>query len=236
MAALSQWIKQDSSLTAQCCRKLYYMLRSPSIPPFRLVYVPLRILRQLLMTLWQRGASALYYTPMFKTLLASKPKDLYLYSGMPQVLGKVKITIGDNVRISGISTIVGRASARQLPQLNIGSNVDIGWQNSISVGTLVEIQDHVRLAGRVFLAGFPGHPMDASLRREGAADTDEQAQAIILQQDVWVGTGATILAGVTVGKGSIIGAGAVVTKSVPPFSLVAGNPAKVVKSLEVPHE
>ncbi len=53
---------------------------------------------------------------------------------------------------------------------------------------------------------------------------------VIIEDDVWIGTRAMILKGVTVGKGSIIAAGAVVTKSVPPFSLVAGVPAKVIKS------
>ena len=52
---------------------------------------------------------------------------------------------------------------------------------------------------------------------------------IFIEDDVWIGTRAMILKGVTVGKGSIVAAGAVVTKSVPPFSLVAGVPARVVK-------
>ncbi len=53
---------------------------------------------------------------------------------------------------------------------------------------------------------------------------------VVIEDDVWIGTRAIILPGVRVGAGSIIGAGAVVTKSVPPYSIVAGNPARVVKS------
>ena len=52
---------------------------------------------------------------------------------------------------------------------------------------------------------------------------------MVIEDEVWVGGGATILHGVTIGRGSVIGAGAVVTKSVPPYSVVAGNPARVIR-------
>lgn len=52
---------------------------------------------------------------------------------------------------------------------------------------------------------------------------------IIIGDDVWIGYGAIILSGVKIGKGSVIGAGSVISKDVPPFAIVAGNPAKVVK-------
>ena len=52
---------------------------------------------------------------------------------------------------------------------------------------------------------------------------------IVIEDDVWIGAGSIILTGITIGKGSIIGAGSVVTKNVPPYTIVAGNPAKVIK-------
>ena len=55
---------------------------------------------------------------------------------------------------------------------------------------------------------------------------------VILEDNVWIGDSAIVCKGVTIGKNSIIGAGAVVTKNVPPNSIFAGNPAKLVKSLE----
>jgi acetyltransferase-like isoleucine patch superfamily enzyme len=52
---------------------------------------------------------------------------------------------------------------------------------------------------------------------------------IIIEDDVWLGYGATILSGVTIGKGAVIGAGSVVAKDVPPYAILVGNPAKVIK-------
>lgn len=59
-----------------------------------------------------------------------------------------------------------------------------------------------------------------------------QAKPIVLKKNVWVGIGATILPGVTVGENSIVGAGSVVTKDVPDNTIVAGNPAKFFKKID----
>lgn len=53
---------------------------------------------------------------------------------------------------------------------------------------------------------------------------------IVIEDDVWIGYGAQIMSGITVGTGAIVAAGAVVTKDVPPYSVVAGVPARVIKS------
>jgi galactoside O-acetyltransferase len=57
------------------------------------------------------------------------------------------------------------------------------------------------------------------------------ASGITIEDDCWIGAGATVLDGVTIGRGSVIGAGAVVTKSVPPHSLAVGIPARVIRDL-----
>lgn len=64
----------------------------------------------------------------------------------------------------------------------------------------------------------------------------EDDEAIIVEDDVWVGANVTILKGVKIGEGSVVAAGAVVTKNVPPFSIVAGVPAKVIAMRFTPEQ
>jgi acetyltransferase-like isoleucine patch superfamily enzyme len=78
---------------------------------------------------------------------------------------------------------------------------------------------------RQALQRVPGHPLRI-------ADGDVPAQPIRLERNVWIGFEACILPGVTIGEGSIVGAKSVVTQSVPPFTVVAGNPARVIRQLK----
>jgi maltose O-acetyltransferase len=71
------------------------------------------------------------------------------------------------------------------------------------------------------------HPMNAELRR-----TQESAKPIEIGSDVWVGGGAIILAGVTIGSRAIIGAGSVVTRDIPDGVLAVGNPCRVIREIK----
>ncbi|AJR07349.1 acyltransferase [Photobacterium gaetbulicola] len=173
-----------------------------------------------------------YFTPMFISRLANRPRQLHLACGMPQVLGPLDIQIGEQCRLSGIATYCGRAWGQQKPRLIVGNNVDIGWQNTLAVGRTIRIDDNVRLAGQVFLAGFPGHPIDPIARADGQPDTENQVGDIHLCRNTWLGTGVMVMAGVTIGEASVIAAGSVVTKDIPPGVLAGGNPARVIKPLE----
>lgn len=64
----------------------------------------------------------------------------------------------------------------------------------------------------------------------------EDDQDVVIEDDVWIGANATILKGVTIGKGSVVAAGAVVTKSCPPYSIIGGVPARVIKMRFTPDE
>jgi acetyltransferase-like isoleucine patch superfamily enzyme len=91
------------------------------------------------------------------------------------------------------------------------------------------------------------HALDPAQRRGDTADWLRSARdgklgayknwenvksaPITIEDDTWVGFGAVILKGVTVGRGSVVGARAVVTRDVPPFTIVAGNPARLVREV-----
>jgi len=176
---------------------------------------------------------ALWWTPLFRSrLVKGGGKGLYLYGGMPLVIGPVSISVGKGCRISGQTTFSGRSAGAVQPHLSVGDNVDIGWQTTIAVGRRVEIGDNVRIAGRAFLAGYPGHPLDPAARALGLPDTEDQVGDVILERDVWLATGVTVTAGVRIGEGTIVAAGSVVTRDLPSFVLAGGVPARILRPLD----
>jgi acetyltransferase-like isoleucine patch superfamily enzyme len=109
----------------------------------------------------------------------------------------------------------------------IGDYTRIGIHNTI-IGP-VTIGSHVNLAQGIVVTALNHNFEDTTLR------IDEQGistQPVVIGDDVWVGANAVILPGVKIGKHVVVAAGAVVTKDVPDYCVVAGVPARVVKKLE----
>lgn len=73
------------------------------------------------------------------------------------------------------------------------------------------------------------YPLKSAFTGHHCAEDARSKGAIVVEDEAWIGYGSIILSGVTIGKGSIVAAGSVVTRSVPPYAIVAGNPAKVVR-------
>ncbi len=108
----------------------------------------------------------------------------------------------------------------------IGDHTRIGLHNTI-IGP-VTIGSHVNLAQGITVTAL-NHNFSNTSRR-----IDQQGvstQVVTIADDVWIGANAVILPGVTIGKHSVVAAGAVVTRDVPPNSIVAGVPAKIIKEL-----
>ena len=108
----------------------------------------------------------------------------------------------------------------------IGDHTRIGLHNTI-IGP-VDIGNHVNLAQGITVTALNHNFSDTNKR------IDEQGVStnpVTIEDDVWVGANAVILPGVTIGEHCVVAAGAIVTKDVPPHSLVAGVPAKVIKKI-----
>ena len=73
------------------------------------------------------------------------------------------------------------------------------------------------------------YPSDVTVEEKFVDGVNVYDQPVVIEDDVWVGANVTILKGVTIGHGSVVAAGAVVTKSCPPYSIIGGVPAKVLK-------
>lgn len=106
----------------------------------------------------------------------------------------------------------------------IGDNTRIGLSNTL-IGP-VSIGNDVRLAQNVVLSGLNHNydAIDSPIHAQGVS-----TKPIIIEDESWIGANVVIVPGVTVGRHAIVAAGSVVTKNVPSYSVVAGNPARVLK-------
>jgi acetyltransferase-like isoleucine patch superfamily enzyme len=113
--------------------------------------------------------------------------------------------------------------------VKIGKNVFINF-NSVFLDTcLITIGDRTLVGPNVSFYSAT-HPLDPALRN--GTRGPELGKEIHVKEDCWIGGNVVILPGVTIGRGSTVGAGSVVTKDVPEFTVVAGNPAKIIRKIE----
>ena len=117
--------------------------------------------------------------------------------------------------------------------INIGSNCSIGAFNHITAIDKIEIGDGF-LSGKWVTISDNNHG-DSSIEqlkmRPGARPMTSKGP-VVIGKNVWIGDKATILSGVTIGDGAVIGANSVVTKNVPEYTIVGGNPAKILKKIK----
>jgi acetyltransferase-like isoleucine patch superfamily enzyme len=129
--------------------------------------------------------------------------------------------IGDSVFIGAQCFLQGRFDGH----LRIGNHVWIGPQSYFDARDLT-LEDYVGWGpgAKVLGSTHTGQPMNLPI-----IQTDLEIRPVLVQKWADIGTNATLLPGVTVGEGSIVGAGAVVARDVPPYAVVAGVPAKVIR-------
>jgi acetyltransferase-like isoleucine patch superfamily enzyme len=157
-------------------------------------------------------------------------------SGKRSIAPSVKL--GRDVRIFDFVNLYG---------CEIGDNSKIGTfveiQKNASIGMNCKISSHTFICEGVTIEDnvFVGHGVtfvnDTYPRATAAAgglqtESDWKVEKTLIKKGASIGSGATILANVTIGENAIVGAGSVVTKNVPPNSIVAGNPARVLRRLD----
>ncbi|MEE9409166.1 MAG: acetyltransferase [Polaribacter sp.] len=116
--------------------------------------------------------------------------------------------------------------------INIGNNVQINDYVHIGAVDSISIGDNVLIASKVFITDH--NHGNYSGKNQDSPDSIPQerpiySKGIIIEKNVWLGEFVSVLPGVTIGEGSIIGTMSVVNKSIPPFSIAVGSPAKVIK-------
>lgn len=152
-----------------------------------------------------------------------------------QVLKNVQV--GENVKIFNFVNAYGCSID---DNSKVGAFVEI--QKGATIGKNSKISSHSFICEGVHIGDgvFIGHgvmftndknPRAANADGSLQTEADWKMEETFVRNGASIGSNATILCGITIGEGALVGAGAVVTKDVPPFSVVAGNPAKVIKKL-----
>jgi acetyltransferase-like isoleucine patch superfamily enzyme len=154
------------------------------------------------------------------------------------------ITIGDNVEINALSvegvtlgnnvTILRNTVIECTGNIkNMGVGLVIGDDVGIAQNCFIQVRGRVTIGSHVMFG--PNVSIFSENHGFTSLDTPMISQPtvrgeVIIEDDVWLGTRSVILSGIRIGKGSIIAAGALVNRDVPPYSIVAGVPGKVIKS------
>lgn len=149
----------------------------------------------------------------------------------------------ENLSVGAYSVICGQlATVTSSAILRVGHHSFLGQGSRIWAQESVLIGDHVLIAHLVDIhdtnshsVRWPDRRADSIKQYEERVQLDHQrvtSAPVIIEDDVWIGFKSTVLKGVTIGRGAVIAAGSLVTHDIPPFTLVAGAPARVVRRLE----
>lgn len=140
---------------------------------------------------------------------------------------------GAQVILQGLFGELGEGSHVRAPlRVDYGTQIHIGPGTFVNYGLTALDVVQIRIGANCQLANdiqllTPIHPLDPQPRREGW----EAGEPITIGDNVWIGGGAIVLPGVTICEDAVVGAGSVVTKDVPARTVVAGNPARVIREL-----
>ena len=148
----------------------------------------------------------------------------YLRGQLPLITNGGRINIGDHFRADGLQY---RGHLNTDP----GGLLEIGDRVFLNRGVALHASEHVRIGDNVFVGDLSA--IYDSNFHEVEPGRGVEVKPVTIGRNVWIGRAAIILPGVTIGDHSVVAAGSVVTRSVPPGSLVGGNPAKQLRELAV---
>jgi acetyltransferase-like isoleucine patch superfamily enzyme len=209
-------------------------LRGLTLPAPRLIFLPLLLLVLLTRSVYEYLMRLLICEPLFKARCAKYGRGVRTGEFLHWVSGRGRIILGDYVVLDGRSSISFAVRFCAAPTLSIGDYSGVGHNCVFTVGREITIGRHCLIASDVWMFDSPGHPADPAARLAGAPPGPEQVRPVRVCDNVWVGRRSIIYPGVTLGEGCVVSAGSVVISDVPPYTVVAGNPARKILALPRP--
>lgn len=160
--------------------------------------------------------------------------DVFFYP-TDKIIGRDYIFLGRGVSFGKRAIIEAwyDSSSLHTPEIKVGDNVMVGDDCFITSVNRITIGNNVLIAQKVTITD--NSHGELGLRKELELHPSKRTVfskgPVVIEDNVWIGDKATICPNVRIGKGSVIGANSVVTKDVPPYSVVAGAPARIIKKL-----
>lgn len=180
---------------------------------------------------WRRFKQIALFDPMLRYRCRQVGSGIYFESTFPLIMGYGDIIIGDRLGISGNVSMIVSYKTNPNPTIVIGNDVYLGYAATLSCADRITIGDNVLIAHFASIYDNNNHPIDPGERAANLPIGQKDIAPVVIEDGAWIGAHAIILKGVTVGEGSVVAMGAVITKDVPPMTVAAGNPARVVKRI-----
>ena len=232
--SLRQWLAGSQHPVAAGARAARARLRDFTLPAPRVLVLPYLWLFLGLRRLVFGVRRLLIAEPLFKAYCSRVGRGVTTGIYVPWIQGKGELVVADHVHISGKLSINFAARFSKRPRLVIGEGTDIAHDCRIVVGKEVLIGSRVEIAGNVTIRDSGGHPADPARRAVGAPPDEADVKPVTIQDNVWIGSHVLVMPGSVIGEGSIVSAHSVVAGAVAPYTIVAGNPARRIGTLEPP--
>lgn len=215
-------------------RFAYFRCTRFSLPAPRLIVMPMLWALLAARSFWHFVWRVFVCEPILKAYFKECGRNFIGDCHLPWINGKGDIIVGDNVEISGKLSVAFAARFTDHPTLVIGDNSGVGHDCVFVVGKRIVIGRDCTISGNCWIADSNGHSSDPADRLARKPPPAEDVRPIVIGDGVWIGRNCLIFPGVKIGAGSVISAGSVVRGHVPPYGVVAGNPAKVVFRMKPP--
>jgi acetyltransferase-like isoleucine patch superfamily enzyme len=232
MANLRRAVALGNTPATRLARDTYRALRRFHVPVPRAVGRPLLAAYNAARGLYYVAVRLFVCEPLFKAACKSYGRNVTTGVFVHYVVGNGDIVVGDDANIDGKSSFVFGARFSERPLLEIGARTYVGHRCSFSVSSRITVGSDCYIAGGCYFLDSPGHPLEPAKRLAHLPPDPEQIKPVTIGNNVWIGTEAMIMPGVTVGEGSVVAARSVVTADVPPYTVAAGAPARAIKRLE----
>lgn len=230
MSGLRRRIALSDSPLVRALRRCRRAVLDFTLPAPRLIVRPVLAVFLALRTCYYYLFRLFVCEPLFKAYCETYGKGVRTGAHIHWVSGAGKLILGDYVLVEGLCSFSFAARYAENPTLTIG-DYTIMTECAFTVGREITIGRHCMIASGCRFFDAPGHPTDPESRKAGNPANLEDVRPIRLHDNVWIGTEAMIFPGVTIGEGSVVVARSVVVNDVPAYSMVAGNPARVIQRL-----